>query len=111
MDGRPRRLWRPRLIAAAVVLQVAVPAVALAHGVPSRFGFHMYSGRTPGLAVEVLDVAGRPLVVDLDDYVASGRPELDWTAVLPEAICARTPAAAEVSVRSRDHERSISCAR
>lgn len=88
-----------------------MPAVALAHGVPSRFGFHTYSGQTPGLAVEVLDAQGRPLVVDLDDYVVSGRPELDWTEVLPEAICRKIPEAVEVTVRSRDRDRSITCLR
>lgn len=111
MDADPRRPWRRRLVVAAIAVQVTVPVVALAHGVPSRFGFHMYSGQTPGLAVEVLDVQGQPLAVDLDDYVASGRPELDWTDVLPEAICRHTVAAAEVTVRSRHHERSLTCER
>jgi len=110
MTPRPRRPWRHRLVAAAVVVQLAVPAVALWHGVPSRFGFHMYSGRSTGLAVEVLDVQGQRLDVDLDDFVASGRPELDWTEVLPEAVCAGTPAAVQVTVRSRGRERSVSCA-
>ena len=109
VDRRPS--WRPRLIVAAVVIQVAVPAAALAHGVPSRFGFHMYSGRDLGLAIEVVDSGGRRLQVDLDDYAASGRPELDWTEVLPEAICRRTPEAAEVTVRSQGNERSVTCAR
>jgi hypothetical protein len=111
VDRRTRAPWRPRLVAGAVVLQVVVPAVALANGVPSRFGFHMYSGRDLGLAVEVVDARGRSLAVDMNDYTASGRPELDWTEVLPEAICRKTPEAAEVVVRSQGHERSVTCVR
>lgn len=109
VDGRARRPRRLRVIAAAIVVQVAVPTVALAHGVPSRFGFHMYSGQESGLVLEVFDAQGDALAVDLDDYVASGRLELDWTEVLPEAVCRKTPEAVVVTVRSRSRERSVTC--
>jgi hypothetical protein len=59
----------------------------------------------------VVDAQGGRLSVDIDDFVASGRPELDWTVALPEAICDGVPAAAEVTVRSRGRERSVTCAR
>ena len=97
------------LVAAAIVVQVAVPAVALFNGVPSRFGFQMYSGQG-GVRVEAFDARDRAVRVDLDSIVPGlVRPEFDWTPALPEAVCAATPSAARVTVRQQGHQRSVRC--
>jgi hypothetical protein len=99
-----------RFVAVAIALQVAIPTVALLEGPPSRFGFHMYSGQS-ALEVTVVDADGRTIPVDLDQWVARGRSELDWTDALPPRICAELPEAAEVTVRSGDRVRRLTCSR
>jgi hypothetical protein len=94
--------------AVLVAVQLLIPAAAFANGVPSRFGFHMFSGRE-GLSVSVLDDAGAHLRIDVDDYVAAGRPELDWLQALPDIICERLEDAAVVTVTSRVGSRTVSC--
>jgi hypothetical protein len=100
---------RRRLVAAVIALQVAVPTIALAHSVPSRFGFQMYSGQG-GVAVEAVDARGRAVPVDLDRIVPGLlRAEFDWTVVLPEAVCAATPSADRVTVSQPEQKRSVRC--
>ena len=96
------------LVAAAVAVQVVVPLAALLDGPPSRFGFHMYSGHA-GLGVRALDRDGQPVELDLHRWVARGRGELDWSAVLPERICASEPTVVEVTVTSGGRERTLRC--
>jgi hypothetical protein len=92
-----------------IALQVVVPAVALTNGVPSRFGFQMYSGQG-AVTVEAVDARGDEVPVDLDEIVPGLlRPEFDWTNALPEAVCAAEPSADRVTVRQPDHERSVRC--
>jgi len=92
-----------------IAAQIAVPAVALANGVPSRFGFQMYSGQG-GVTVEAVDARGKAVPVDLEGLVPGLlRPEFNWTDALPEAVCAAKPSAARVTVRQSDHERSVRC--
>jgi hypothetical protein len=86
-----------------------VPAVALSNGVPSRFGFQMYSGKG-GATVEAVNAHGEVVPVDLGHIVPGVlRPELDWTGVLPEAVCAATPSADRVTVSQPEHQRSVPC--
>lgn len=92
-----------------MTLQVAVPVAAFADGVPSRFGFHMFSGHAEPLEVRVLDRSGAEVATDIDDFVASGRGEIDWSRRLPAFICARLEGAAVVTVTSRGRTRSLTC--
>jgi hypothetical protein len=92
-----------------VAVQLTIPAAAFAQGVPSRFGFQMFSGHEEALAVRVLDRAGQELVIDLDDYVASGRAEIDWSGRLPDFICDHNAQAGLVTVTSGDKSRTVSC--
>lgn len=107
--AEPRASIRPRLAAVLVVVQIGIPAAAFANGVPSRFGFQMYSGHEEALSVRVVNRAGVEIPIDLDDYVASGRGEIDWSGALPEFVCARHADAAVVTVTSRDRSRTLSC--
>jgi hypothetical protein len=92
-----------------VALQVAVPAVALLGEAPTRFGFHMYTAQG-GVTVKAVDAKGSEVVVDLS-RVAAGelRPELKWTDILPEAVCAAEPDAARVTVSQSGSGRTVSC--
>jgi hypothetical protein len=91
-------------------LQVAVPAIALLGEPPTRFGFHMYTAQG-GVSVEAVDLDGDEVAIDLSRLVAGTlRPELDWTKVLPEEVCAAESGAARVTVRQSDRERTIQCA-
>ncbi|MHA7263313.1 hypothetical protein ACX80W_08955 [Arthrobacter sp. TMN-37] len=99
-----------RAIALAILLQVAVPAVALFGDLPTRFGFQMYSAQG-GVVVEALDDDGKPVEVDLSRILPGAlRAELDWTKVLPEEICAAEPHAARVTVTQSGRERTLRCA-
>lgn len=102
---------RPRVAGLLVVVQLAVPTVALASGVPSRFGFHMFSGHEETLVVQVLDRDGHEMLIDLDDYVASGRGEIGWAGRLPEFICGHNAEAGVVTVTSRGERRTVACQR
>jgi hypothetical protein len=45
---------RTRALVVVLAIQVAVPAVATLHGVPNRYGSHMYSGNERLSVVAVL---------------------------------------------------------
>ena len=95
MSDGPRLRW---VVAAVILAQIAVPAVALTLDKPARFGFQMYSGYGEG-SVTVLDDAGREIDVDLGALLPrSLRPELDWTQHLQEHFCAEVADAATVVV-------------
>lgn len=91
-----------------VAVQLLVPLIALAHP-PARFGFQMYSG-VGGVAVSVLDGQGDPIEFDHETVVAGEfRPDLFWVERLPEAVCERVPAAAQVTVSQGRETRTVSC--
>ena len=99
---------RNRLLAAALAVQVVVPLVATLNGVPSRFGFHMYSGREH-LTLIAVDEDGRAVPVDVSTLVANVRYELDWSLVLPALVCAELPSAHRVTVTSGDETATRTC--
>lgn len=99
-----RRHW----LVAVIALQVAVPAVVTLHGVPGRFGFHMYSGQER-LEVHAVDQRGREVPVDVAGLVAKVRYELDWTVTLPRHICGSDPRIAKVHVVSSDRRATVAC--
>ena len=99
---------RNRLVAAALAVQVVVPLVATLHGIPSRLGFHMYSGREH-LVLIAVDKDGRAVPVDVSTLVANVRYELDWSRVLPALVCEELPAVHRVTVASGDETATRTC--
>lgn len=95
-------------LALAVCVQIGVPLFALGHGVPSRFGFHMFSGREV-LRVEVVNRQGDAEPASINRWVANRRPELDWTRHLPERMCEDYPRGFTVTVSTSDNVRSFAC--
>jgi hypothetical protein len=98
-----RRHW----VAAAVVAQLLVPAVALANA-PAQFGFQMYSG-AGWTRLTVVDDTGAMQVHRLSDYVALDRIDVDWTRRLPEHICGIEPTAVTVTVERWRSSRTVRC--
>jgi|EndMetStandDraft_8_1072994.scaffolds.fasta_scaffold1032702_2 hypothetical protein len=96
------------VLVAVVAMQLAVPTVATVHGVPSRFGFHMYSG-AERLSVTAVDDRGARLSVDVGALVAKVRYELDWTRILPGLVCDELPQARRVVVTSGDRTAGRTC--
>jgi hypothetical protein len=111
-DTPRSRRWRGPtgpVIALVILVQAAVPTIALLGEPPTRFGFQMYSAQGT-VSVEAVDLEGGEVGIDLSRLVAGTlRPELDWTRVLPEEICAAEPRAARVTVRQPGNERTVRC--
>jgi hypothetical protein len=96
-------------VALVIAIQVAVPTVALLVPPPQRFGFQMYSG-LGGIGVTVIDGEGVESTFEgASELVGELRPEIDWVATLPEAVCAAVPDAARVRVEQSDRERTVEC--
>lgn len=97
------------VVGAVIALQVTVPAIALFHEPPARFGFQMYSAQG-GVEVTALDQRGAALDIDLGSIVAGSlRPELNWMQVLPDEVCQQAPDAVRVIVEQDEHKATVSC--
>ena len=86
------RRWHV-VLAVVVAAQIVVPLVAALQPPPSRLAWQMYSGlgNVPNIAVEKAD--GSIEGLDIREFAARPRPELDWVSVLPAAICDKHPEA------------------
>ncbi len=101
-------LGLPRWVLLVVAIQVMIPLVATFSGpIPSRFGFHMYSGDDL-VTYSVVDSTGAPLEVD-QPVVGRLRSELPWTSRLPEYLCDHVPGASQVSVSQPGDTRTLKC--
>lgn len=91
-----------------VMIQLAIPILALAQPRPARFGWQMYTALSslPELKLESADGAITP--VDLSDVVARDRAEIDFSPALTEHLCETTNAVA-VRIGSGENERRAPC--
>ncbi|MEO5986536.1 MAG: hypothetical protein ABIW50_04035 [Candidatus Limnocylindria bacterium] len=100
-DGNRER-WTPMtaLVAVAMIafllVQLAMPALALSEPRPARFGWQMYTAvpTLPTVRIEAADGSLGP--VDLGGLVARGRADADFSSALAAHLCATTNAAAVV---------------
>lgn len=94
-------LRRALLCAAYVSVQIVVPAVLLLGPRPARFGWQMFAAHTiaPAFAVEHAD--GRRAMVDVDDFFAFRRGDLDPAVFdrLPPHLCRVDPSITTVYER------------
>lgn len=96
-------------VATVVAAQVAVPTVAFFDEPPTPFGFQMFSARG-AVTVEAVDDQGRSLDVDVTSFLpGTFRPDVDWTATLPERMCEELPPAVSVTVAQPDGRRTLLC--
>lgn len=81
------------MLALVVAVQVAVPLVAALQPPPTRLGWQMYSGlgNVPNIAMETAD--GTIESLDIREFAARPRPEIDWARYLPTAVCDAHPEA------------------
>lgn len=109
-----REGWTPMtaLVAAAMIafllVQLAIPALALSEPRPARFGWQMYTAvpTLPTVRIEAADGSLSP--VDLGGLVARGRADADFSSALADHLCATTDAAA-VLLDSRGDSRRVAC--
>ncbi len=84
-----------------LTLQIVVPAMRLFGPRPARFGWQMFAAHTvsPAFAVEHAD--GRRALVDVDDFFAFRRGDLDPAAFdrLPAHLCRIDPSIVTVYER------------
>lgn len=82
------------LIAAFLVVQLAVPVVALFGPRPSRFAWQMYSALPPVPEAWAIDADGNETAIELGTLFAVQRAEIDYEAVLRSGLCDTVEAAA-----------------
>ena len=98
--------WDRRTLAAAVfvtlfvVVQFAVPAVALFGPRPARGGWQMYSAFPDVPSVWLVDAAGNETQVDANQFFAQLRAEIDFAAALRAGVC---DASGAVAVKLSSH--------
>lgn len=98
------------LIAGFLVVQVAVPGIALFGPRPARFGWHMYSALPPVPQVWLVHADGTEEEVDLSRLFVVQRAEIDYADAVRSRLC-RLAGAAEIRMRraSGDETESIRC--
>jgi hypothetical protein len=98
--------WNARSLAAACVfcgflaVQVVVPALRLDSPDISRFGWQMFAKAQPRELFVVHHRTGVVDTVDVSDFLARHRADLELTATLPAHLCSRVPAAQVVAVHA-----------
>ncbi len=94
---RRRPSARDWVVLGLAALLILVPAYSLIFLGKGPFGFQMFSGMGGSKATWV-DGSGAKHTVNIKDEVAKSRAEIDWPAILPQALCERIDAATAVTV-------------
>lgn len=94
--------------AAFMVVQLAVPILALAGPRPARFGWQMYTALVSFPEVSVEGADGRITSVDVAGLVASGRADANFSTAIAEHLC-RTTSATAVHLRANAIEERVTC--
>ena len=95
----PRARILGLLAVAFLVVQVAVPAMALFGPRPSRFGWHMYSALPPVPQAWIVRENGSEEIVDVTSLFVVPRAEIDYATALRDRLCA-VSGAVEVRVQT-----------
>jgi hypothetical protein len=82
-----------------MAIQVAVPIRQLMAPRLARWGWQMYSAALPQPVFLSVSANGAETPLDLIEYVASARPDLDLPAMLPAHVCRLRPELAAVRYR------------
>jgi hypothetical protein len=105
----PRRTRVAAAVATVfLVIQLAVPILALGQPRPARFGWQMYSALTSLPHVQLESADGSLTAVDLSKIVARGRAEADFSGAIATHLCETTDAVA-IRLASGENERRIVC--
>ncbi|GAA1082079.1 hypothetical protein [Nocardiopsis composta] len=108
--GSGRRRRTAVLIAAVLAVQVAVPAAVqlTAEERPGRFGWQMYSGRTPAPEVEAVSTDGTVVPFRKSD-IGANRAEVRLDEALLTELCALEPEVAEFRVHRPEESTTVDC--
>jgi len=93
---------------AFIVIQLAVPILALAEPRPARFGWQMYTAVPSLPRVTVEDAEGRTQSVEVTDLVARERADANFSAALIDHLC-ETADVVAVHIRMDDQEERVPC--
>lgn len=99
-DGRMSDWRRSKKLAVPIMLviamiQLGIPTSLVGAEDQPRFGWQMFSMGDPLPAFEVVKETGSERV-DLDDYMARVRDEIDAAALLPPHLCEVVPGATRI---------------
>ncbi len=98
------------VIVAFLLVQVAVPVVALFGPRPGRFAWQMYSALPDVPRAWTVAADGSEQPVDLDALFAVQRAEIDYVAVLRTGLCDATGApAVRIQADDGDEPELIAC--
>ena len=98
-EPSPQRRFLAVLVAAFLIVQVAVPVVALFGQRPARFGWHMYSALPPLPEVSIVHADGTEEPVDIGALFGVQRAEIDYADAVRRRLC-ETSDATEIRIRT-----------
>lgn len=99
MNGPPRPTLRNVLFWGVLATQLLVPIAQLGQPRPARFGWQMFSGGRPRVEFRVELADGTVEPIDVGDYLARERSEVDLASALPPHLCRRIDGVEIVRVR------------
>lgn len=102
-DWRKSPLAAGLIIAMFVVIQLVIPISRLTDDSPRRFGWQMFSVAR-GAPTFVAETNSGDVEIDLDDFVARARGDIDLEEVLPTHLCRVIPDADSIAWESEQHQ-------
>ena len=102
------------VVVVVVVLQIAIPAWALAtkEDRPARFGWHMFGSFEPIPRIVLIEADSERRRFTSSGYrnlLPQPRAEIDYFGALPDVLCRRHPEAASVELRVRRRVEATRC--
>lgn len=91
---RSKKLAVPIMLVIAMI-QIGIPTSLVGAEDQPRFGWQMFSVGEPLPAFEVVTATGSERI-DLNDYTARARDEIDAVALLPPHLCEVVPGATRI---------------
>lgn len=96
------------LIVAFLVVQLALPILALGGPRPTGFGWQMFTAYAPAPIVTVEMTDGSARSIELGELLAHPRPEADLVTAIVAELCGRDGVVA-VTVQETDEHHRVSC--
>lgn len=101
--------WRKSTVVAALVtamfvlVQLAIPLSRLDDQSTYRFGWQMYSLARPAPQF-IVSTSAQTMDIELSDYMAQVRADVNVDALLPDHLCSVIPGAKSVTWEDGAHE-------
>lgn len=101
--------WRTSHLVAGVVIalflivQLTIPIVQAGSDAPERFAWQMFSKGESAPDFVIVLSNGETQPIELADYVAAGRAEIDYDEYMPPHLCSVIPDAVEITWEEGAH--------